>query len=322
MIIKDAFSITTSKFSLVYKVVLVLLVAMLFFGIIGYAILAPTLSSYVKDLKGLGVGKVVKDYVKSIFTSGNVIEQDGGNAYYQALVDTIKNIGVITKNHVGSIWGGIIAIVIIALLFSVFYHMCLCTVTDNLRVFMSSDSDYGFLSNMIANLKKSFKFSLAYVGMFIVSMIIVVGLSLGLGFLLSAVNNFLGIAVAYFTALLTLSMQRALFSGWMPAYIVSDLTVGESFAVNFKMAGKRFKDQLGVYFMMYLATLILGIIVGFCTFGFGIIIVWGVCAVLSQAQDMVEYYHYKGMKYYRDQQHVVDPTKKYKEAVLEKLDIE
>ena len=317
MIIKDAFSITMSKFSLVYKVVLVLLIAMLFFGIIGYAILAPTLSSYVKDLKALGVGDVVKDYVKSIFASGGGIQQDGGNVYYQALVDTIKDVGVVTKNHVGSIWGGIIAIIVIALLFSVFYHICLCTVTDTLRVFMSSDSEYGFLSNMIANLKKSFKFSLAYVGMFIATMILVIGLSLGLGFLLSAVNNFLGIAVAYFTALLTLAIQRALFSGWMPAYVVSDLTVAESFAVNFQMASKRFKDQLGVYFILYLATFILGIIVGLFTFGIGALIVWGICAVLSQSHDMVEYYHYKGMKYYRDQQHVVDPTKKYKEAVLD-----
>ena len=317
MIIKDAFSITTSKFSLVYKVILVLLIAMLIFGIIGYAILAPTLNGYVNDLKGLGIGRVFKEYIKSIFNGGEGIQQDGGNVYYQALVDTIKDIGIITKNHVGSIWGGIIAIIVIALLFSVFYLICLYTVTDTLHTFMSSDSEYGFMSNMIANLKKSFKFSLAYLGVGVACMIIIVGLSLGLGFLLSAVNNFLGIVVAYFTALLLISIQRALFSGWMPAYVVSDLTVKESLVVNFKIASKRFKDQLGVYFALYLSTLILGIIVTLCTFGFGIIIVWSVCAVLSLSHDMVEYYHFKGKKYYRDQQHVVDPTKKYKEAVLD-----
>ena len=319
MIIKDSFSITISKFSLVYQVILVLLIAMLFFGIIGYAILAPTLSSYVGELKGLGIGKTIKDYVKFVF-SGSGIQNDGANEYYQALVDTVKNIGIVTKNHVGSIWGGIIAIVILAVLFSIFYHICLYTVTDTLHAFMSSDSEYGFLSNMIANLSKSFKFALAYVGVFIGSMIIIVGLSLGIGFLLGAVNNFLGIVASYFTALLTLSIQRALFSGWMPAYIVSDLTVKESLAANFKMATKRFRDQLGVYFVLYLSTLILGIVVAVCTFGLGIIIVWSLCAVLTQAHDMVDYYHYKGKKYYRDSQHVVDPTKKYKDAVLETLD--
>ncbi|MCX4362997.1 MAG: hypothetical protein OSJ74_06420 [Clostridia bacterium] len=318
MIIKDSFSITISKFSLVYQVVLVLLIALLFFGIIGYAILAPTLGGYVGELKDLGIAGTVKDYLKSIFSgSSDGIQQDGVNEYYQALVDTIKDIGVVTRRHVGSIWGGIIAVVILAILFSVFYHMCLYTVTDTLHAFMSSDSEYGFWSNMIANLSKSFKFSLAYVGVFIGNMIIVIGLSLGLGFLLGAVNNFLGIVFAYFTALLTISIQRALFSGWMPAYVVSDMTIKESLVANFKMASSRFRDALGVYFVLYLCTLILCIIVGICTFGFAIIIVWSVCAVLTQAHDMVNYYHYEGKKYYRDSQHVVDPTKKYKDAVLE-----
>ena len=49
MIVKDSFSILTSKFSLVYQVILVLLIATLIIGIIGYAILAPTLGGYVKD---------------------------------------------------------------------------------------------------------------------------------------------------------------------------------------------------------------------------------------------------------------------------------
>lgn len=38
MIVKDSFSITLSKFSLVYQVILVLLIAILLFSIIGYAI--------------------------------------------------------------------------------------------------------------------------------------------------------------------------------------------------------------------------------------------------------------------------------------------
>lgn len=318
MITKDSFSITISKFSLVYQVVLVLLIAALIFGIIGYAILAPTLSGYFKDLKKLNISGVVKDYLKSIFSGrGDEMQQGDGNEYYQALVSTLKETGAVTKNHVGSIWGGIIAIMILALLFSVFYYMCLYTVTDTLHAFMSSDSEYGFLANMVANFSKAFKFSTAYVAMSFGCLIIIAGLSLGLGFLLGAVNNFLGIIVAYITALLALAVQRALFVGWMPSHIVSDLTIKESFAENFKMASKNFADALGVYFIVYLMILMVGIIVIIFTLGFGIVIVWGVSAVLTQAFDMVFYYHYKGKKYYRDYQHVVDPTKKYKEAVLD-----
>ena len=45
MITKDSFSILISKFSLVYQLILAILIALLIFGIIGYAIIAPKFSS-------------------------------------------------------------------------------------------------------------------------------------------------------------------------------------------------------------------------------------------------------------------------------------
>ena len=299
MITKDSFSILISKFSLVYQVVLALVIALLIFGIIGYAILAPTLSGYVGDLKELKVGENVKDYLSSVFGGAERIEgaSDGMTVEYQNLVDTIKQVGDVTKNHLGAIWGGIIAVVILLFLFSVYFYMCMFTVTDTLNAFMSSDSEYGFTSNFIANVGKSIKFSLAYVGMNIAWMVVIISFSMGLGFLVVAWNNFVGLMVAYFVAVLSLSIRRALFAGWMPAYVVSDMTVRESLVVNFKMAAKSFKDALGVYFVLYLASLLLALTVGVLTLGFGIFIVIGVSNVLSQAYDMVTYYHFSGKKY-------------------------
>lgn len=317
MITKDSFSILISKFSLVYQLILAVLIALLIFGIIGYAILAPTLSGYVNDIKDLEIGNTVKDYLSSIFGGSNMEEgvSQGMTVEYQNLVDLIKQVAEITKSHLGAIWGGIIAVVVLLFLFSVYFYMCMYTVTDTLHAFMSSDSEYGFTSNFIANVGKSIKFSLAYVGMYILWLIIIVGLSLGLGFLVGAWNNFFGLVVAYFTLILALAIRRSLFAGWMPAYVVSDMTVNESLAANFKMASKTFKDTLGVYFVLYLSSLLLSVTVGALTLGFGLFIVLGVTNVLSQAYDMVTYYHFCSKKYYRDSQHVVDPTQKYKDAV-------
>ncbi|MDE5991200.1 MAG: hypothetical protein K2O95_06070 [Clostridia bacterium] len=317
MITKNSFSILISKFSLVYQLILAVLIALLIFGIIGYAILAPTLSGYMSDLKDLEIGNTVKEYLSSIFGGADMEDgiHQGMTVEYQNLVNALKQVGEVTRSHLGAIWGGIIAVVIILFLFSVYFHMCMYTVTDTLHAFMSSDSEYGFTSNFIANVGKSIKFSLAYVGMYILWIIIIIGLSLGLGFLVGAWNNFFGLVVAYFTAILALAIRRSLFAGWMPAYVVSDMTVNESLVANFKMASKTFRDTLGVYFVIYLASLLLSVTVGVLTLGFGLFIVLGVTNVLSQAYDMVTYYHYCSKKYYKDAQHVVDPTKKYKDAV-------
>lgn len=318
MITKDSFSILISKFSLVYQIVLALLIALLVFGIIGYAVLAPTLSSYMSDIKDLEIGSAIKDYLSSVFGGVDLddgIHQGGMTAEYQNLVSTLKEVAVVTKNHLGAIWGGIIAVILILVMFSVYFNMCIYTVTDTLHTFMSSDGEYGFTSNFIANVGKSIKFSLAHVGLNIACLILIVGFSLGLGLLVGAWNNFVGTTFGYFVAILLFAIRRSLFAGWMPAYVVSDMTVKESLVANFKVAGKYFRDMLGVYFVFYLAEILLAVAVGALTLGFGIFIVVGVAKVLGQAYDTVTYYHYCGKKYYRDSQHVVDPTKKYKDAV-------
>lgn len=325
MIPKNSFSILISKYSLVYKLAIALIIVLVIFCVIGYAILAPTLSSFVKELRTLNLDDTIKEYLSSVFkgvqsddAGEGLIDNYGGQTVeYQNLVQGIKDAVEIFRNNLGAIWGGIVAIVLLIILFSVFYYVFLYTVTDIMNAFMSSDSEYGFTSNLVANLAKSVKFSLTYVGLSLVLLAFIISLSVGLGFLFSAWNNLAGIMVSYFTLLLTLSIKRALFAGWMPAYLVSDMTLKESLVANFKVAQKYFLDALGMYFMVYLIALILSAVVGVLTFGIGFMIVVSMCTVFAQAYDLVNYYHYCGKKYYRDAQNVVDPTKKYKDAIMD-----
>lgn len=326
MIAKNSFSILISKYSLVYQIAIALIIVLIIFCVIGYAILSPTLSSFVDELKTLHIGETVKDYLASVFKGvqntddieGGLIDTEGGQTVeYQNLVQVMKDAGKIFKSNLGAIWGGIVAIVLLVILFSIFYYVFLYTVTDIMNAFMSSDSEYGFTSNLVANLSKSIKFALAYVGLSLVMLVFIISLSVGLGFLFSAWNNFVGIMVAYFMLLLTLSIKRALFAGWMPAYVVSDMTLKESLVANFKVAQKYFRDALGMYFMVYLIALILSLVVGVLTLGIGFMVVISLCTVYAQAYDLVNYYHFCGKKYYKDAQNVVDPTKKYKDAVMD-----
>lgn len=326
MIPKNSFSILISKYSLVYQFAIALIIVLVIFCVIGYAILAPTLSTFVDEIKTLHLDETIREYLSSVFKGvqntdeigDSIINTEGGQTVeYQNLVQGLKDAVKIFKNNLGAIWGGVVAIVLLIILFAVFYYVFLYTVTDIMNAFMSSDSEYGFTSNLVANLAKSIKFAFAYVGLSLVLLAFIASLSVGLGFLFSAWNNLAGILVAYFTMLLTLSIKRALFAGWMPAYVVSDMTLKESLVANFKVAQKYFRDSLGMYFMVYLIALILSVVVGILTLGIGFMIVVSLCTVYAQAYDLVNYYHFCGKKYYKDAQNVVDPTKKYKDAVMD-----
>ena len=100
-------------------------------------------------------------------------------------------------------------------------------------------------------------------------------------------------------------------------FFIESLRTDSLMLGNFKVAQKYFLDALGMYFMVYLIALILSAVVGVLTFGIGFMIVVSMCTVFAQAYDLVNYYHYCGKKYYRDAQSVVDPTKKYKDAVMD-----
>lgn len=328
MITKNSFSILVSKYSLVYKIAIALILAIIIFSIIGYAILAPTLSNFMSEIKELNLDDTIKEYLASIFKgvgSDNLPEvedpvnssNNGMTQEYKNLVQGLRDAADIFKNNLGAIWGGVVAIVVLIILFAIFYYMCLYSVTDIMHAFMSSDSEYGFASNLVANFSKSIKFAFAYVGLSLLCLAFIFAFSIGVGFLFSAWNNLVGIIITYFMLLILLSIKRALFVGWMPAYVVSDMTLKESLVTNFKVAQKYFKDALGIYFMVYLVALILSVIVGILTLGIGFMIVVSFCTVFAQAFDLVNYYHYCGKKYYKDVQHVVDPTKKYKDAVLD-----
>ena len=163
MIPKNSFSILISKYSLVYKIAIALIIVLVIFCVIGYAILAPTLSSFVKELQTLNLDDTIKEYLSSVFKgvqSGDagegLIDNNGEQtAEYQKLVQGIKDAVEIFKNNLGAIWGGIVAIVLLIILFTIVYYVFLYTVTDIMNAFMSSDSVYGFTSNLVANLATS-----------------------------------------------------------------------------------------------------------------------------------------------------------------------
>ena len=58
-------------------------------------------------------------------------------------------------------------------------------------------------------------------------------------------------------------------------------------------------------------------LVSIFTAGVGIIINYAISWLVMQIMDNVEFYNLKGKKYYIDEQTVVDPKLKYRDAVIE-----
>ena len=217
----------------------------------------------------------------------------------------------------GEVIGTVIVFIIFVILYSMIYFMSYYTISDIIHNFMSSNSDYGFAANFVANSKKSFKFALIY-GLYTYSVYIIgFAIAITLGILIGKLNALIGLFTMYLLALGTLALRRALAPFWMPAMIAKGFGVKDAFYKNMELIKKNFLRLFGEYILIYLVAAVLFIISAIVTFGVGMIIVYAGVWLYMQIKDMVDYYHINGMKYYIDEQTVINPNKVYRDAVLD-----
>ena len=320
MFTKNALSITASRFTLVYKIVLYMLIISLLFGVIGYAILSPTLSPIAKEIKQLNIGDTLIDYFNSVFRGviGNESVGDAQeNIYYTALMDKIDAVKMILHNNIASLNVGLILFFVLLYLISVAYslmHIPSATVIYN---FMSSNCKYGFASCYFSEFKKSLIYSLASSTFLFFYVIIMFLFAFGIYKLLAMINGMMAIMIVYILIGILLSIRRTVFYAWLPAIVVDNKSVIEALKISFKFNKKHFWRTSLIYFSLYMVFTVVMFVGTLFTFGTGSIFIFSFNLVFFNVLDMVFYYHNAGHKYYKDQQTVVDPQRKYGNAVLE-----
>ena len=311
MITKNINSIFLSKATLAFKMVLFLLIIVLVFGVIGFSILGPISKGIRADVAKVGLGHKFAQYVEASLT-GN----DAENARL-VLVDAFTQIDDVMANWSGEVIAAIITFILLTILYAIVYFMSYYTISDILNNFMSSNSEYGFGANFIANSKKSIIFALWYTLYIVVMYVVGFAVAIGLGLLIGRASALLGLFVMYLLVVGTLALRRALTPFWLPAMVSKDLSCKDAFYKNMEQIKGRFWKTFGAYFVLYIIGIVLFIASTLLTFGVAAIFMFSAIWLYLQIRDMVAFYHINGMKYYIDEQTVVDPTKVYRDAVLD-----
>lgn len=315
-------AITVSRFSLVYKIIAYILIVLILFTALAYATIFPATRAMFGELNELHLIRATGSYLMSLFRGAaqdptDIVDQSGGSQQYNELMELYKQAGEIISDHTTAVTLGTILLAIWILLFSVALVMCTYPTSVGLYTFMSSNSEYGFCANFIANMRRSIAYAFASVCFTLVYMAVGVGIALGLGIWLSIWNNYIGLMVGYTVILLTIASNRALCGGWLPAMIVKHRPVKMAFADAVAMAKRTFVEMFGAYVVMTILFTILFFAIGLFTFGVGCLLVIALYIVFSQAYDMIMFMRDNGCRYYIDDQRVIDPNRHYKEALLE-----
>ncbi|MDE5618693.1 MAG: hypothetical protein K2I79_04325 [Clostridia bacterium] len=310
MIFKNSLSITGNKFTLIYKVLLYMLIAVLIFSAVAVAFLLPTLKIIFSEISDMHIIKNIGQYVTKIL-NGEV-----GDGDFAHITQLFNRLAAIFTDNYNRLVLAFVFIVILYFIFMFLASMCYYSVSDIVNSFMSSASSYPFMSNFVHNFKKSARFALLFTLINIPIRILFALIVIGLTLLCSLANYLLAAIVCYLTTLITLALSNTMFCSWMPSMIVHNTGVVQGLKSNFRNK-KSFGYMLGVYFAYELFMSAIIIPVSLFTLGVGGIMLIAASIVIRKTMDLVLYYHDNNLKYYRDRNKVVNPTHRFAESVYD-----
>ncbi|MGN0771897.1 MAG: hypothetical protein ACI4MI_04870 [Christensenellales bacterium] len=323
MVFNNSTTVFTTKFGLAYKLLLFMLVVFLVFLTIGMVTIYPTLSGMIKEINDMHLIKATLNYVQGILKGFDTdIEGESAPGYitFDELLVKFQNLRDTIFDYSTRVAVSFVLLAILIYLYCVMVSVMRYSTTSILNTFMSCNGKDGFLSNVLRNLRKSLTFGFACVSLSLLYYGVTIGLSIGIAVLVAKVNSVIGIMIAYLAIMISLSSKRALFAMWLPDMVVRDTSLGVALKNSTKNLPKTFASVFGAEFMIYLVFNIITAASLAVTVGIAIPIIFVIGLLFLQTYEMVYYYHHNNLRYYVDNQRVIDPTKEYKDAVLENAD--
>lgn len=304
MSFKHSLSILTSRFSIVYKLLAFVLIVVFLFSVLTVCAIYPTLSGLRNNMNELGLGEAVRNYVREALKGEPEMQ---AQAYDELSAKFDLAADIIQKNSL-QINLSIVWLIVLYLFFVVFFSWGQYCVSDVINHHMSSNSKFGFSSNLIVNFKKAMRYSLLYTAITI-GFMIVVALLYWLSFAtLFKVAPIIGLASAVAIFVLAMAVRRALLFGWVPAMVADGLGVIDGLKKGMSLLKQRFSYAFGLYLIYYIAWLGLTVAISVFTMFVGTLFAISVSLALAQACDLVIYYRTVGKRYYIDVLNVVDPS--------------
>ena len=156
MKVKSTNSIFFSQFSLIFKIILFVLIIAILLSVIAFSIIAPISKDLRNGIEQVGIGYKFVDYLDASLHGDNLDEAT------DALINATTQIDDVLATWGGEMAASIVVLILFLIIFAILYNMGYYTISDIIHNFMSSNSKYGFGANYIANLKKSFVFSVLH----------------------------------------------------------------------------------------------------------------------------------------------------------------
>lgn len=300
MSLKHALSILLSRFSIIFKMILYFMVVVLIFSTIAGSVFAPTIRAISNDIADTGIVADFKEGLTKLTQGDPTFTESFERA--SASLDQVADI--ITNNRSKFMWS-IIIVILFFVLAAYVLSLSYISYSDIINHFMSSNSRFGFISNFIANLKRSLLYGLMHLLTVTLSnWLIAYFLMFLTGVLLKSIGIF-SAPIIITLGIVLYSLKSTVFAGWLPAIVHENKKVLPAFVHGIKTISERGSQAFLSFIMMYTLAFVTIVLFSFTTFGAGLILIIPTAMMFHRALELVLYYNANDYKYYVDNERVI-----------------
>ncbi len=299
MAFKNALKMLVSKFGLMWVLLLYLIIT----GVLIVSLSLPFALPVVRAFRQAGIGKLISAFHASV-TGGENIDVWFDKLY--AVVRAVKDTLIIDKWAAFNT-GALIAFVLVFAYRFIFglYELPLLTVIEG---HMSSDARIGFTGRYISLLGKSCKFVLVKI-LYTVPFDLLIFICVYWLFVLFNVPvlKFFAPFLIMVVLLVLLAFRYTLIAMWAPEIVVRENGIFRSFGFSVKRGMRFFGSVFSSFLIAWTLIIALNMLVGFFTFGAGLVLTVPMSVLFLNLLNMTVYYNKNGRRYYVDDTTVITP---------------
>lgn len=303
MLFKNSVKILFSNFNIVWKMMLYLILALFFWGIVIYLLATPI----VEMIDTAGFFNRFVDLYAEFLTSLNL------TSLFDSIAQLLDEVIIFIAENIAELWFYFTALgfVILFVIPMAVNLICMPTCTS-LHLYMGSLARQSLSVSLKENFSKNFKVQLVYyittlpINLIGICLLILSFELFNISWLVSMLAVF-GIVIGF---ILFVSIKYTLFSSWIPMMVVTNYGVWKALRSSCKMVFKRFGRIFGNAIGIVLTILCLNIALGMFSFMVGLLVTVPISIVLVNVFGMTTVYEGQGMRYYVDIYNVITPKKK------------
>ncbi len=294
MNIKNSLKIAANEYNLIFKILLFDFIAYFVIFSIAAAFIAPDAVELANEINDVQIFERIKTVIDSILAGGST--EEAGRAVTEGFDRILEifdeNSWLLTKTYI------IMAVVYLFLRFLL--NLRSIPVADILNSRMSSNTKFGFTSNLISNIGKSTKFSLALVVVQLpVDILIFTVLYLFIGPLFGVFGIF-ALPLCFILVICLVAFKDTLTFCWIPSIVVDNKKIWSSFAESIKSGFKNFGTLYGLILVLRVVGFAMFAMVTLFTFGAGALIALPLILIIQRTIELVFYYDKRKLRYYSD----------------------